>query len=233
MSDNDSSDDLAGEQRPFPVLRILALHGSEGSGRDFGKNLESSLQNIAEGFDIRVTALNAPYPKGKGFAWWTMNQGERSFNANEYHGFNESETLVRSAFFETLQGGNIDLVVAHSQGAILTASMIARKRFPYFPSKGVVLNGVALPNPYRNELENLVFGEEESIPVLFLMGAKDRINPIESALELRTCLEHAGAKVKTISHQGGHAFPFNDKEALGSLSAWLIEDEKAGVKFVP
>ena len=217
---------LGDENEPKQPLRILALHGSEGNGTDFQSRLEHALQeceSIGGRFDIQITALTAPFPKGDGYAWWTMGPGQRSFNADTYKGFEESEALIRGAFEDKEgRGEKFDLVVGHSQGAILTAALLASQRFPYVPTKGFVLNGAAMPNPYRSKLHHLNLNDSEKLcRVLFLMGKQDRVNPLDSAEELGVCLNSAGAKVSTIEHPGGHSFPFTDICALESLSAWI------------
>ena len=72
MDDNDSS-----------KCRILALHGSGGSGPQFAQTLEPlrvALQS-RQGIDVELTCLTAPFPStfngNEGFSWWDLPPGKR------------------------------------------------------------------------------------------------------------------------------------------------------------
>ena len=117
-----------------------------------------------------------------------------------------------------------DLVVAHSQGAILTTALLALRRLgdmerPH-PALGYVLNGVAWPNPMTNDLEALRLPQRKmslstsSQPprVLMIVGRRDAMNPPEQATRVRDALTRAGFDVTFLQHDGGHAVP------VGSVS---------------
>jgi len=142
------------------------------------------------------TAITAPYqispPTNKedddgGYAWWTMPPGVRSYNAKEYIGFESSEDIV----MEKLPTS--DIILGHSQGAILTAALLSKHDTLWNTTldgspMGYILNGVAWPNPFSKALNSLATQEinnSVSLPrMLFVMGKEDNINPIESAMQV-------------------------------------------------
>lgn len=205
------------------TIRVLALHGSEGNGEGFTKCLETLRTALAtttttndDVVNLEITALDAPFPKGNGFAWWTMPPGVRSFTAEEYEGFETSASRVCQVWEEQ----PFDFVLGHSQGAILTAALIALKRTPYHPTKGYILNGVACPNPYKEQLHSLQIDDKPR--VLFVMGENDRINPIASAQEVCQGLEQAGMDVSIVKHPSGHSFPEDQQDAIETIRKWLL-----------
>lgn len=199
----------------FQFVKVLALHGSEGNGLHFSTALYP-LRDILlkdSGLDLQITAPSAPFEKGPGYAWWTMPQGVRSFTADEYTGFEESAELVLPRV------ASCDLVVAHSQGAILTAALLAQQSIPDHPKYGYILNGVAWPNPYGQQLSDLK--EDEAPRVLFVMGQQDTINPVSSATQVKEGLEEAGCDVTVLMHEGGHSVPSEDESALQAMADWI------------
>ena len=162
---------------------------------------------------------------GKGFAWWKLPAGERSFTATEYPGFEESTEKILAAMNE--QDDPFDLVMAHSQGAILTAALLALGRFPGHPRLGYILNGVAWPNPYTNELEELTFttkDEPSHTPrILLVTGEKDQINPPASQVKVQDALVAAGACVTSLQHSGGHGLPIRNVDAVDQLIGWIAK----------
>ena len=73
-----------------------------------------------------------------------MPPGIRSYTAKEYQGFEESAQKLLEAWTD-----GYDLVLGHSQGAILLASMIALGRTPYTPPVGYILNGCGYCKPFE------------------------------------------------------------------------------------
>jgi len=80
------------------IIRVLALHGSEGKLDHFSSKLENYnrfLQKENYNVKLEITAIQASFKKGNGFAWWNMPPGVRSFTATEkYDGFETSATDV-------------------------------------------------------------------------------------------------------------------------------------------
>ncbi len=215
-------------------LKVLALHGSGGTAEEFPKRLEALGRALSvytsenENLQLEVTAVQAPFVKGDGFSWWTMPPGVRSFNAEEYTGFEESATKVLNVW----ENGNFDVVLCHSQGAILVGALLALKRTPYHPSGGYIMNGVSFPNPYSKNLEALkdddeYFADRESGKVspriLFLLGKRDKIAPNATGEKLRDMLRQGGCDITSCYHQGGHGFPDEDAdtETMKTITEWI------------
>jgi len=205
------------------VARVLALHGSEGTAKEFPNRLEALKSALAREHNVHleITPVEGPFPKGDGFSWWTMQPGERSFTANEYGGFEVAARRV-------LEAWNVDppydLCLGHSQGAIMFAALITLDNVPYHPRMGYIFNGVSFPNPYRQQMEGLKFEQSSAnVPrILFVMGSNDEITPNETGEELRDSFRAAGLQVETINHVGGHAVP-NDHGTVEAIAQWLVQ----------
>jgi predicted esterase len=211
---------------PMETLRVLALHGSEGDAEEFPHRLSALNEALGNEVNVKldITAIQAPFPKGSGYSWWTMPPGVRSFNAIEYEGFEESVTKVLDVWKSAQD--EYDVVLGHSQGAILIASLLVLKRVPYHPKRGYIFNGVAFPNPFTANIESLtVEGEEKTnhIPsILFIIGRQDKITPSSSGEQLRESLAMAGFQVYSCYHNGGHGIPqVEDPETLVEIVRWI------------
>lgn len=202
-------------------IRVLALHGSESDGKTMEMVVGEFKENafFAHGLELEITAIDAPKEKGKGYAWWLMPPSVRSFNAKEYEGFDDSADKV----IETVKAADppFDLVIGHSQGAILTTALLALERFPSHPRLGYILNGVAWPNPYTNELESL------SLPgacrVLIVTGEADKINAPAQQERVQKTLDNAGCDVSVIRHGGGHSVPTQNGDAVEKIMEWVVQ----------
>jgi predicted esterase len=212
-------------------LKVLALHGSGGTGEEFPKRLTALKKALAfhsassdgDTLELEITSIQAPFVKENGFSWWTMPPGVRSFNAEEYTGFEESATRV----VDVWESGGFDVVLGHSQGAILVGALLALKRTPYHPPGGYIMNGVSFPNPYSKELESLVEDtiDGESAPrILFLLGKRDKIAPNPTGEKLRDLLDKGGFEVSSCYHDGGHAFPEEDAgdTTMKTVAEWIM-----------
>ena len=207
------------------TIRVLALHGSEGNGEEFVKRLDALKSDLAsKSIDLEITTVDGPFPKGQGFCWWNMPAGVRSYNAEEYEGFDTSVSKVRSAW----ESQSFDIVLGHSQGAILIAALIAIGEHPYHPSKGYVLNGAAYPNPYMPQLKALKVRCDEAKPpprVLCIIGQNDQVTSPSIQIELRNHLERADLTVSTIKHPGGHSFPSTQDETIAAIANWISQTD--------
>ena len=192
------------------------------------------------------TITNEPNQRKR--EWWRLPPQTRSFTAKEYIGFEESETIVLDTLEEirdwqkhqdegVSHKRHLELMIGHSQGAILLASMLAKHdNFGNCPHRGFILNGCAWPNPYAEQLQN--FGTAANIErdekrkddkncsssqTLFVIGESDSINPPQSAKLVRDSLKTGGMEPKTVYHKGSHAVPVKDQVALKEIVDW-IED---------
>eukprot|EP00521_Asterionellopsis_glacialis_P007638 CAMPEP_0195288962 /NCGR_PEP_ID=MMETSP0707-20130614/5425_1 /TAXON_ID=33640 /ORGANISM="Asterionellopsis glacialis, Strain CCMP134" /LENGTH=239 /DNA_ID=CAMNT_0040348907 /DNA_START=277 /DNA_END=993 /DNA_ORIENTATION=+ len=223
--DRNNEDEDDGPLGPeLPVLKVLALHDSESTGIDFAKTLEPIQEVIKEEheLDLQITAPWAPWskPKEYGSSWWTMPYGQQSYNAFEYIGFEASCNMVISE----IEAENPDLILAHSQGAILISAMLALGRISKHPRLGYVLNGVAWPKPFERELRGLKLrknGKECIGPqMLLIIGSKDETSPPDSAERVKKAFEKAGFRVSSCTHPGGNAIPIDNEVVKQELVEW-------------
>ncbi|KAL7563083.1 hypothetical protein ACA910_022576 [Epithemia clementina (nom. ined.)] len=222
------------------VVRILALHGSEGNGQSF-ENRFSSWKTATQQreqrhpkLDLQITSIDAPVRKGKGFAWWSMPPGVRSFTADHYEFFDQSCDLVVQEYKSAAaaaaaaitpnekhqEPSHYDLILGFSQGAILATSLLALGKIQPHPRIGYILIGGAWPNPFTKELETLNLAKQslgvnggntdftkERCRVLIVVGDRDQINPPEQSLRVQQALQDGGCDVTTIHFDGGHVVP--------------------------
>jgi len=202
---------------------------------------------------FRWDELTAPYeisPPGDGndggYSWWTLPPGVRSYNADEYEGFEKSADMVMEKVFPPEQStvNKTDIILGHSQGAILTSALLSIHdklwRSSNSTPKGYILNGVAWPNPYRKSLSSLSTQQQcpetadESLLVLprmlFIMGEKDNINPTKSAMQVHDAFQAAKLDVSIVNHAGGHSVPVARDEdstrALEEVVDWIVDIAK-------
>jgi predicted esterase len=233
--------------RSSSQLRMLALHGSGGTGlsimetmQQWNSNMErdgteKGNNNPIENKDvvIDITTVNGHVPMENGFSWWKLAPGERSSTADCYNGFEISEAIVldtlKAQQLDTAQR-RFDVIMGHSQGAILLTALLALNAIPYHPQIGYILNGVAWPNPYSLELESVKLVPPSSlstistpIRILVIVGERDTINPPEQAHRVVTALERAGCDVTVLTHPNGHSIPsLYGTSTWKSIRHWLL-----------
>ena len=265
---NKNDDDVVVVPQP-QTLRMLALHGSGGTGtsllktlQQWNKNMNRDLQQRQEqqhqrvsnrpdenaaivsnskenetfdGMDsaellslLNITTVTGHVPKEDGFSWWELGPGERSYNADCYNGFEQSQSLVLDALLlQQEQDMPYDIIFGHSQGAILLSALLALNVITEHPTIGYIFNGVAWPNPYSLEFESVSLAMSHQrqqypvgtkIRVLILIGERDHINPPVQAYRVVSALRNAGCDVTVIVHPNGHAIPieYNDNIHIDS-----------------
>ena len=196
----------------FPNCRILAVHGSGGNSENIVRLLQSWDLSNTQGVD-------APFVKENGFAWWIMPPFVRSFNATEYPGYTESSHLVQ----QKIKAISPELIIGHSQGAILLAAMLAENSIPEPHSRLFILHGAAWPNPFTSQMNSLTFAKEMGRPkILLVSGTKDEINPISNAERLAKTFTNAGAEVTLLTHPGGHSVPTKG-DIVTRIQQWISE----------
>eukprot|EP00984_Skeletonema_dohrnii_P021183 scaffold10511_cov146-Skeletonema_dohrnii-CCMP3373.AAC.1 len=238
------------------AFRILCLHGKGGNGEEFLKRLlplrallddrladekNKSDDVFARNTFIKWEALTAPYQisgTDDAYAWWTMSPGVRSFNADEYIGFDKSASNVMNAVFPnndsstTATECSYDLILGHSQGAILLSALLATNIDLQRSNCSYILNGAAWPNPYGKALTSLPVQQSQhemkkDTQMLFVMGKSDNINPIESAKQVHDCYQAAGLDVSIVYHEGGHSVPIggdvDSERALEDVCDFILQ----------
>ena len=219
------------------IINVLCLHGKGNNGETF-QNILSPLekklhsQGTAMNLKFHFDYLDAPFvmtndPSEKKKEWWRLPPGVRSFHAKEYQGFDISKSLVWNA----VQNKKYDLVLGHSQGAILLSALITSNDWKT-DIKGYIFNGAAWPNPFEDQMNEFQKRENDMTSFLnqskflFIIGDADTINPPESAMQVRKVFETIKSglshNVDTIHHSGGHAVPVKDEIALQSITDWIF-----------
>ena len=176
-------------------FRILALHGKGGTGASFERSLEPLVAALNDGLSSHDIIVDwdfptAPYSLGTdesaGRAWWELPAGERSFTASEYIGYEESASLIEE---KLCSGDGYDVLIGHSQGAILLSALLATNRMALLPRhpRAYIFNGAAIPNPFKDDLTDVQPPPEvtKKSETLFVVGHDDQINPPEGALHVR------------------------------------------------
>jgi predicted esterase len=129
-----------------------------------------------------------------------------------------------------------DIVLGHSQGAILTAALLSTHDNLWSGSmrpKGFIFNGVAWPNPFNDPMQSLPkrilhdpLNNSHLPMMLFIMGLADDINPVESAKQVSDIYNNARFSVSVVEHSGGHSVPYKDDDdsqrALNEVVDWII-----------
>ena len=242
------------------TFRVLALHGSEGTAAEFTldhwkTSMMMLLQQEERTIKWQVTSLQAPFPKGSGYAWWKLAPNERSFTADRYEGFETSAKLVQDAMSSSSSSSSFDVLVGHSQGAILLTALLALGRLDTTATatdtdtdprpQRIILNGVAWPNPFGQQLLQAAASNRSSVSsssssssskappieqqqqkhdILLIIGKKDRINPPEQARRVQHALEQAGHVVQVLEHGGGHSLP-QDAASMQAIEQWLFSSK--------
>jgi predicted esterase len=222
MSSTDSTNETGASEPSSSRLRVLLLHGSGGTADGFAATMQhwrEAIMAAPQNIDLEFTAIQAHVEKENGYAWWSMPPGVRSFTAESYDGFEISTEKVLQTMQQ--QDPPFDLVVGHSQGAILTTALLALDKIPQHPRGGYILNGVAWPNPYTREFQALRMAGGAAPRVLMIVGANDQMNPPEQAMRVRAALEQAGCALTVVSHQGGHSVPTEKYETLETILQWI------------
>ena len=213
---------------------------NNGSGNDMDST--SSTATSMRRIDLDVTTVQGHVPKDDGFAWWFLPPGVRSSTAATYDGFDESCRLVMDALDQQAAAAandkspssNFDLIVGHSQGAILLTALLSLGKLEgHRPTVGYILNGVAWPNPYTEQLESLKLtttSTDECPPrVLVIVGERDSMNPPEQGERVAKALQRAGYNVTILYHPYGHAVPVQRDETWDSMETWIVEGALANV----
>ena len=191
-------------------VRILALHGKGGSSSDLEQKLSPLSNQLRD--KIQIDYLNAPHENGQ---WWLLPPGKRSFTADTYTGFDMSESLINKV------ASDYDVLLGHSQGAILLISLLSLNKIN---PKRIILNGVAWPNPFTKQLEELQIDGDE-MKILFVTGRRDAINPPDTQQRVKESLMNVdGIDVSTIFHDNGHGIPMNDDGARDAIIDWITSN---------
>ena len=187
-------------------LKVVVLHGKGASGAVYRRRLRPLLEEVDSKLgpmNVNFIFLDAPHVIENGndkgfFEWWRLPPGVRSFNAKEYTGIEESLKLVE-------QQEPYDVLIGHSQGAMLSSIIIAHSVSKQGGHKceGAILSGVAYPAPYHELFQSLQQGCFTNS--LHCIGENDEVNPPSDAKKINKIMGG-----KELTHNMGHTLPLDD-----------------------
>lgn len=199
-------------------IKILVLHGKGSSGLIFRNRIQKFIDVTNANAGIESWSFpDAPHAlfdskdSNDGYAWWRLPDGVRSFDAIEYGEIQKSFDFIENNY------SDVDIIIGHSQGAMLASILLARrilsvsplllKDKKLFQPKLAILSGAAWPKPYGDMLESLSDSKIKAsgLKSLHIIGSKDTTNPPEMAYRVAQCLHG-----EVYEHDGGHIFPVDD-----------------------
>ena len=210
------------------ALRVLCLHGKGGSGPIFEAGL-APLRDALPG--VEWECPTAPHAAGGGFAWWSQYpEGARSFEAERFDGFETSLALVQQCWAR--QPAGFDVVLGHSQGAMMAAIIAAQScvgREGEVAPAAAIINGAAWPKPFSELLHSTA---TRPVPAtLHVIGQRDTTNPPELGKKLAQCAALRD-RAKLVTHPGGHFVPMDDPESFAAICAFIrgLAEEKKQIE---
>lgn len=181
--------------------RMLALHGKGGNARAFARQLAPLCDATSEHWEWHFADGGTIEPNPGGRGWWALRPGERTFNASELPGVEDSIAMVRET-------GPWAGIFGFSQGAMLAALVMAED--PSCVTECAIIAGAAWPTCVAHKLERMENGQMDVTPTrsLHIIGASDAINPPEQALRVARAF---GLSASVLNHDGGHIVPMDEK----------------------
>lgn len=185
-------------------LKVVAIHGKGNTGEKFSKRLSPFVDLTKDKADWIFPT--AKYPVDDGFAWWTLPPGVRSFDAKCFEGVDESIKQIEDLY-------PFDVIIGHSQGAMLAAIILARGQLGHTEVRPqyAILSGAAWPAPFGPLLESVQ--SVHDLRSLHIIGDADNVNPPAMAERVATLM---GGEV--LRHTGGHVLPMDEASTRHYLS---------------
>ena len=185
------------------VRTVIALHGWTGNIK--------SMESVIGFFKIpntRWILIEAPYKsKNSGFTWF---QGS---NINGWS-YNKSFDTISSAIDKEIRNGvkieNISLL-GFSQGAAILINYILENK--------ITIGGCVLISGFLRYSNNLKINSIRS-RILIIHGERDKVVPINKALEAKKKLEELGCKPEFLTFKSGHKVPL---KAIVPISDFIID----------
>lgn len=219
-------------------LNVLALHGKGGSAISFEQKLKPLITTfsshnfhfidapfILDSDRIRLNTENRQKKeidnKKIDRAWWVLPPDVRSFEAKHYEGVEKSLQLIE----DSIKDKQIDILVGHSQGGIITSIVAARSLLGISKDvtlKGCLISSPSWPLPFDNLLLDLKKRKSDDNKMLTIhtIGKEDKVNPPEHSYRVADCFRSSSA-VHLIEHNEGHILPL-DHQALSIYSKLFI-----------
>ena len=210
-SSNILSSDRVDQISPTTRLKIVVLHGKDGNGQIFKSKIQPLL-DFTSSMPIDWIFPDAPHESNSAsegihsnrkLAWWKLPEFSRSFNATTFHGVEESIDIIEKIY-------PFDILIGHSQGAMLTAIILARGLLGISSScpLSAILSSAAWPAPFTSLLESVPHHSITSYPQLIhTICATDPINPADMAQKLANIFHHCPSKI--LYHPYGHVLPMD------------------------
>ena len=144
-------------------------------------------------------------------AWWLLPENVRSFEALKYEGVDESIQLIES----NIKSMNIDVIVGHSQGAMIATVILARSILGVnniSNLKGSILSSPAWPLPFTGLLEDAsnVESIDKKMQTIVTIGLQDKVNPPAHSKMIADVFK-SSTTVHIAEHDFGHILPLDSK----------------------
>lgn len=182
--------------------RMLCLHGKGGNAASFARGLAPLVDATSNSWDWHFADGTQPEPNPGGRGWWTLQPGQRTYNAASLPGLDISMKRV-------IEAGPWDGLFGFSQGAMLAALVIAEDGGKQKQERAIkelaIIVGAAWPTCAAAKLETLQ--PSDVVRSLHVVGERDVINPPAQA---RRVAEAFGANAQVFEHERGHIVPMTD-----------------------
>lgn len=192
---------ISSDGEPKRKKRMLCLHGKGGNAASFARGLAPLVDATSNSWDWHFADGTQPEPNPGGRGWWTLQPGQRTYNAASLPGLDVSMKLV-------MEDGPWDGVFGFSQGAMLAALVIAEDGEKQKEERAIkelaIIVGAAWPTCAAAKLETM---PSDVVRTLHVVGASDVINPPKQAQRV---VEAFGANAQVFEHERGHIVPMTD-----------------------
>ena len=225
--------------------KMVALHGKGGTAASFEEYMRPLVEATSDTWEWEF--IDGPFESAPGKCWWVLKPGERTFEAKELIGCDESLALLDKAW-------PFDGVMGFSQGAMLAAIACGRGLGPGSTKMGrppvAIIVGAAFPTCRGadvNKLKMMEYAAAESevvvpesvaaspgalnfdplVKSLHVIGKRDAMNPPEQGMKVA---EAFGPGAQLLEHGGGHTVPLDADAVRRYLEVMGVEVNPTAVR---
>ena len=218
--------------------KMVALHGKGGTAASFEEYMRPLVEATSDTWEWEF--IDGPFESAPGKCWWQLKPGERTFEAKELIGCDESLALLDRHW-------PFDGVMGFSQGAMLAAIACGRGLGPGSTKMGrppvAIIAGAAFPTCRGadvNKLKLMEYAAAESevvvpesvaaspgalnfdplVKSLHVIGKRDAMNPPEQGMKVA---EAFGPGAQLLEHGGGHTVPLDEDAMRRYLEVMGVE----------